>query len=166
VLDEFVLPFRSDSIGRLGENDLLEFEFVGKLDLGFGMTYGLSTPLLGGRSAGEISRSLGHGIAIAALSAKPAVKMGASFAVRYAHEDAFRFIFSREQRNACLTIYRADQARLTTKVTAGISIDPGARFDFRTDAATRLDAAVDHLEGLDSAVGHALRAKLKTGGIA
>ncbi len=147
----FTLPFNPESILRLGESDLLEFEFIGNLQLGFGLTYGFNAPMIGGRSAGEISRSFGNQLVSGALRAIPTVQATAGFAVKYAHEDAFRFVFGRDRSGGnagvSLTIFRMDQRSLQTKQTLGIVVDPGLKFDFRSRADQALGSAVDRLFG-------------------
>lgn len=162
----FVLPFQPEKIATLNDGDLMEFEFLGKLALGFGMTYGLNAGLLGGRSAGEITRSLGHGLASAALTANPSFHAGASFAFNYTDEDAFRFLFSRERsasaNTATLGIFRKDVSTLQTKETLGIEITPGLSFDFTTNAGDILGRAVDHVfAGVSQSGKHTAASKLK-----
>jgi hypothetical protein len=167
----FKLPFLPTSVAGLKENDLLEFEFIGKLSLGMGLTYGLGAVQLGGRSAGEISRSFGNDFAKAVVTAKPTVKAGAEFAVSYSHEDAFRFVFAREPRvgdnTVSLTIFRKDKASLQTKETLGVTVDAGLQFDFSSKVDQALDSAVNRLFENAGAAGNPqaadqLKQKLRT----
>ncbi len=146
VFQGFLLPFRADGVARLAENDLLEYEFLGKLGVGFGLSYGFGGALLGGRSTGEIGRSFGNQLASAAIKAKPTVFAGASFAVNYEHEDAFRFVYHREtEAETTLTVFRMDKSALRTKETLGVMLDPGLSFDFKTKAGEALGGAVDRV---------------------
>jgi hypothetical protein len=163
----FTLPFRADGVRALGPDDLLDFQFLGKLGLGFGLTYGFTGSLLGGRSAGEIGRSFENGIARVALKAKPTFTAGASFAMQYDHEDAFRFVFrqARGENGVSLTILKMDKDTLTTRVTAGVTLDTGASVDLQAKTEHALDAAVDHtLAGIDGNAAQTLKDKLKAAG--
>ena len=92
------LSFRADGVPALGPDNLLDFQFLGKLGLGFCINYRFTGSLLGGRSAGEIGRRFENGIARVTLKAKPTFTAGASFAIQYDHEDAFRFVFRRTRQ--------------------------------------------------------------------
>jgi hypothetical protein len=168
ALEGFTLPFRADGVRALGPDDLLDYQFLGKLGLGFGINYGFTGSLLGGRSVGEIGRSFENGIASVALKAKPTFTAGASFAVQYDHEDAFRFVFRQapDANNVSLTILKMDKDTLSSKVTAGITLDAGVGVDLRAQTEQALDAAVDHtLAGIDGgAAAQALKDKLKAAG--
>ena len=149
AFERFTLPFLPASVATLGEHDLLEFEFQGRLNAGFGLSYGLGTVQVGGRSAGEISRSLDHGLVTASLRAAPALHAGAAFALTWSHEDNFRYVFARDPNGSgqpvSLTIFRCDRRSLKAKETLGITFDPGATFDFTVNSAAVVGAAVDRL---------------------
>jgi hypothetical protein len=120
----------------LDDQDLLDFQFLGKLELGLGLTYGFDGAAVCGRSAGEISRALaGNKLAAATLKVNPSVSAAAKFAVTYDHEDAFRFVFKRAKDSrrdaATLTIMRMDKSVLATKLTAGVSATAGLAVDLR-----------------------------------
>ena len=163
----FTLPFRAEGVRDLGPDDLLDFQFLGKLGLGFGLTYGFTGSLLGGRSAGEIGRSFENGIARVALKAKPSFTAGTSFAMQYEHEDAFRFVFrqARGENRVSLTILKMDKETLATRVTAGVTLDVGANVDLQAKTEEALDGAVNHtLAGIDGRAGQVLKDKLKAVG--
>ena len=151
AFERFKLPLIPQSIAGLDENDLLELEFSGKLSLGAGLTYGLNPIQIGGRSAGEISRSIGSPFAQSALEWNPTLEAAASFAIRYEHEDTFRFVFARDMARGksaiALTILRSDRTTRTTQETVGVTIDPGLKFDFGKRASEALAAAADRLAG-------------------
>jgi hypothetical protein len=163
----FTLPFRAEGVRDLGPDDLLDFQFLGKLGLGFGLTYGFTGSLLGGRSAGEVGRSFENGIARAALKVKPSFTAGTSFTMLYQHEDAFRFVFrqARGENSVSLTILKMDKETLATRVTAGITLSVGAKVDLQAKTEEALDAAVNHtLAGIDGRAGQVLKEKLKAAG--
>jgi hypothetical protein len=149
AFDRFKLPFVPQSIARLEPDDLLDFEFIGKLGLGVGLTYGLSPIQIGGRGVGDIDRSIRTPLAQAALTFSPTLEAAAEFAIRYEHEDAFRFVFASEaslgKGAVALTILRSDKQSRTTQETAGITINPGLKFDFGRRAPKALAAAASRL---------------------
>ncbi len=169
----FVWPFQVSNVNGLNDGDYLDYEFLGSLSLGFGLTYGVSGNLLGGRHRGEISDSLKVPFGKAIVSAKPTFSAAAKFALEYTHEDAFRVIVGRARaaaiNSASLYLFRMDKSSLTTKQTAGVKLKPGAAVD--------LSGPVDELTGriaqsafthfpdpaLKKAATDALKAGLKSG---
>ena len=149
AFERFKLPFIPQSIAALEQNDLLDFEFIGKLSLGAGLTYGFSPIQIGGRSAGDIDRSTRNPLIESGLAFSPTLQAAAEFAIRYEHEDAFRFVFAAEpslgKGAVALTILRSDKSSRTTQETAGILIDPGLKFDFGSHAPKALAAAASRL---------------------
>ena len=171
AFERFPLPFLAASVATLGEHDLLEFEFQGRLNAGFGLSYGLGTVQVGGRSAGEISRSLDHGLITASLQAAPALHAGAAFALTWSQDDRFRYVFARDSNGSgqpvSLTIFRSERRSLTAKETLGITFDPGATFDFSVNSAAVVGAAVDRLfTGSQPDAAAKLKEKLTTTGAA
>lgn len=167
ALEGFTLPFRADGVRALGPDDLLDYQFLGRLGLGFGINYGFTGSLLGGRSVGEIGRSFENGIASVALKAKPTFTAGASFAMQYDREDAFRFVFRQapDANSVSLTILKMDKDTLSSKVTAGITLDAGVSVGLQAKTEQALDAAVDHtFAGIDGSAAQALKDKLKAAG--
>lgn len=150
----FKLPLLPQSIGRLDKNEVLDFEFVGRLSVGAGLTYGLSPTQIGGRGIGDISRAINTPLARSALTLNPTIEAGATFAIKYEHEDAFRFVFAQDpahgEKSVSLTILRSDRSSRTTQETAGITVDPGLKFDFGSRAAGPIGAAANQLlHGVD-----------------
>jgi hypothetical protein len=149
AFDRFKLPLLPQSIRRLDENEVLDFEFVGKLSLGAGLTYGLSPTQIGGRGIGDISRAINTPLARSALTLNPTIEAGATFGIKYEHEDAFRFVFAQDaahgEKSVSLTILRSDRSSRTTQETAGITVDPGLKFDFGSRAAGAIGAAANQL---------------------
>lgn len=176
VFGRFTLPFQPKGVLALGDEDLLDFQFLGKLELGFGLTYGFEGALLCGRSAGEISRSfLNNKLATATLQASPSFAAAAKFAVTYDHEDAFRFVFGRLPGSGLdtttLTIMRMDKSELATKFTAGITLSAGLEVDVKTDLKQAVGDALGHVsKNVDQAdsgpVAEKLKEKLSGGGSA
>ena len=92
----FVLPFKADGIANLNDGDYVDFEFIGKLNLGFGVYYGFSGLLLAGRSGGEIRRSFSNNaLGKALFNVKPTFQATAEFSVTYDHDDTFRVVVGR-----------------------------------------------------------------------
>ncbi|HXS95061.1 MAG TPA: hypothetical protein VN736_10680 [Candidatus Limnocylindrales bacterium] len=167
ALERFTLPFSPSAIDSLGPDDVLEYQFLGKLGLGFGLSYGLTTPLLGGRSMGELGRSLNTPLATFAFTARPAASVGASFAVTYNHEDAFRFVFRRgsRQSSAILTIFRMDTGTLSFKTAGSLTVTAGAAGNVTPKTEQLLDSAVGRaFAGLDGTAVSALKSKLTAAG--
>jgi hypothetical protein len=141
----FVLPFKAAGVENLNDNDYLDFTFIGRLALGFGVTYGYSGLLLGGRSNGEINASLSNNpLGKIVFSAKPTFKASAEFSVKYAHDDAFRVVVGRQKAAAIngvsLYLFRTDKSSLTTQFTAGITLSANAKFN----ASTNIDQVLDN----------------------
>ncbi len=86
----FVLPFQDESAAKLQQNDFLEYEFFGKLAFGAAVTAGFGGVFFGGRSGGELMRSLNSPVGSIVARAKPSFNLGAELGVDYQHEDAFR----------------------------------------------------------------------------
>jgi len=143
--ETFLFPFKVEGIDGLNSGDFIEYEFIGKLGLGFGINYGISGLFLGGRSAGEIKRSFESKAGSAVIKAKPSFKFGAEFAVSYDHEDAFHVVVGRQKEatrgvnSVSLFLFKMDQSKLSTKFTAGLSVSAGASFD----VSLKLDEAID-----------------------
>lgn len=166
TLSGFTLPFQPGGVLALGDQDLLDFQFLGKLELGLGLTYGFEGAALCGRSAGEISRALaGNKLAAATLKVNPSFSVAAKFAVTYDHEDAFRFVFKRAKDSdrdaAILTIMRMDKSALATKLTAGVSATAGLAVDLKPSVMQAVgDAAGSVSQALAAAGGGSLVEKL------
>jgi hypothetical protein len=170
AFEEFRLPFLPANVTSLPAGQLLEFEFLGNLNLGCGLTYGLTTQL-GGATASEITASVGHGFATALFKAAPTFKAGAQFGITYQHEDAYRYVIAPQGPDAIsLTILRKEQDTLATKGTVGITLDPGLSFDFASKAGEALGAAVGHVcdnlaGGIGGQAGNKLKAKLQAASV-
>lgn len=166
TLSGFTLPFQPSGVLALGDQDLLDFQFLGKLELGLGLTYGFDGAAVCGRSAGEISRALaGNKLAAATLKVNPGVSVAAKFAVTYDHEDAFRFVFKRTKDPggdaAILTIMRMDKSTLATKLTAGVSATAGVAVDLKPSVLQSVGDAVGSVsQALAAAGGGSLAEKL------
>ncbi len=162
VFQAFKLPFIAQNIAALENNDLLEFEFLGSLSLGLGLIYGLSAVQLGGRSIGEIGRSLDTIFGKPCVQLDPSVEAAAAFAVSYAQEDAFRFVFAQEdidgKKNVAVTLLRKDRRALTTKESVGVTVDPGVKFDFGSRANDAVSTARDRVVGGNAGGGNAIAA--------
>jgi hypothetical protein len=134
----FVLPFQADRAAAMADGTYVDFEFVGKLGLGFGATYGFSGLFLAGRSNGEVSASFQSPVGQAVASVAPSYQVGAAFKLQYEEEGAFRVITGRTknatQNGASIYLFRKDATGLTTSETLGITFSPGAKFS--TDAST------------------------------
>jgi hypothetical protein len=134
----FVLPFQADRAAAMADGSYLDFEFVGKLGLGFGTTYGFSKLLLAGKSNGEVSESVRSPVGQAVASVAPSFQVGAAFKVQYDEEGAFRVITGRTKNatedSASLYLFRKDATGLTTRETLGIKVGAGAQF--QTDPST------------------------------
>ncbi len=149
TFETFVLPFKVEGVETLNDGDCLEFDFLGKLGVGFGVTYGFSGLFLGGRSNGEIQRSFESPLGKAVLSAKPGFRIGAAFSVTYDHEDVFRVVVQRQKSagadGASLYLFRGSAGDLGIGVTAGITLSPGARFDLQPNLDRVIDEAAQRL---------------------
>jgi hypothetical protein len=127
----FVLPFHAASIQRLPAGDYVDFEFIGKLALGFGATYGFSGTFLGGQSKGEVTKSFSTPMGKAVVSAAPSYQVGAAFKLQYSHNDAFRVVAGRTASGATLYLLRKHASGFNT---IGITLSAGAKF--HVDAST------------------------------
>ena len=134
AFSSFVLPFHADSIANLPAGDYVDFEFIGKLALGFGATYGFSGTFFGGRSHGEVSASFATPTGKEVISAKPSYQVGAGFKLQYTHDDAFRVVTGRTATGATLYLLRKDTSGFSTTESFGVTLSAGAKF--QTDAAT------------------------------
>ncbi len=155
ALERFELPFKPKGVETLDDNDYLEYEFIGKLALGFGLNYGVKGIFLGGRSNGEIKRSFESPLGKAVIKARPSFQTRASFSIDYEHEDAFRVVVGRHKRpseginTATLFLFRMDQSKLTVQFSAGISLSAGASVKFDLELDKIINAAAKKItEGL------------------
>jgi hypothetical protein len=148
AFSRLVLPFQASKVLMLNDNDLLEFEFLGKLALGFGVTHETRGMRIGGRSTGEITRSFGNELAFSALTARHSFRAGDSFAVNYTQEDSFRFVLAREKSaqedRVTLTILRM-KGITHTKEVLGIELDATRHPDYSAMARAALEGAVDEI---------------------
>jgi hypothetical protein len=134
----FVLPFQAASVAGMPDGDFIDFEFVGKLQLGFGATYGFSGLFFAGLSNGEVAGTFSSRLGKAVLSAKSSYSLGAGFKANYAHTDKFRVAAVRLKNTtfdgAQLYLFRQDRNDLKTTESFGITVSAGAKF--QTDAST------------------------------
>lgn len=142
----FALPFHAAGIESLRPGDYLDFEFLGKLNLGFGVTYGFAGVKLAGRSGGEVAASFGNNaLGRAVLGARPSFQAGAGFALSYDHEDTFRVVAGRTARGASLSLFRAAERGLSTTFNAGVTVGVNANPDLQAHIDRALEKAADTL---------------------
>lgn len=145
AFNKFQLPFKLDGLTTLDNHHYLEYEFIGKLKLGLGLSYGFSGAFLSGRSLAEINSSINTPLGSAIGSLNPSFAAAATLAIGYEHEDAFRIIVSRNSDNSksinklSLLIFRMDRNDIKVNFTAGITFNLGASFKIEE----RLDAIID-----------------------
>jgi hypothetical protein len=159
AFSSFVLPFQADSIQSLSVGDYVDFEFTGKLALGFGATYGFSEMFFGAQSGNEVTASVSTPVGKAVITASPSVQVGASFKLEYTQIGAFRVVTGRTQEGATLYLLHHNSSQITATEDFGITLNAGATFN--TDVATlqnETQTAAQHLLG--GAAGTALGTKL------
>jgi hypothetical protein len=146
AFSKLAFPFCAESILALESGDLLEFDFPGRLAAGMGLIHDLQSRHIGGRSVGDITRSFSNELALALLTASPAVRGSETFALPYSHQGVFLFRFTREKTStancATLSIFRSKEA------SAGhprIEFAPNAAYDFAAGAADVLSGALADL---------------------
>ena len=161
AFSNFVLPFHADSIAQLPAGDYVDFEFIGKLALGFGATYGFSGMFFAGQSKGEVSASFATPIGTTVISATPSFQVGAGFKLQYTHDDAFRVVTGRTSSGATLYLLRKNTSGFSTTESFGVTLNAGAKF--QTDAATVKAETEKAAQGLlGGSPGSALGNKLAT----
>lgn len=152
AFESFVLPFQSSSVQKLKDGDYLEYEFIGKLGVTVGLTYGFGS-FAAGRSFGEVSRSLESDLGKIVFGINPTAKAGLSFDLSYDHTDAFRIVSGRHIdttkniNSASLFIFKMDKSKLKTVFTAGISLSAGANFNIKSNLNDLIDKAANELFG-------------------
>ena len=138
AFSSFVLPFQASSIQGLPDGDFIDFDFVGKLQLGFGATYGFTGLFFAGLSNGEAAASFSTPVGKTVLSAAPSYSVGASFKLTYSHNDLFRIVAARTNNasfnGVTLYLLKQDASLLQTQEGFGITVSLGAKF--QTDAST------------------------------
>ena len=134
AFSSFVLPFHADSIQAMPAGDYVDFQFVGKLALGFGATYGFSGMFFGGQSNHEVSASISTPIGKSVISASPSFQVGASFKIQYAHDGVFRVLAGRTVTGATLYLFRDDSSSISATEDFGITLNAGVKF--QTDVST------------------------------
>lgn len=145
TFDKFQLPFKKDGFDKLDNDHYFEYEFIGKLKLGLGLSYGFTGTFLSGRSLEEINASVTSPVGSIISGINPSFSAAASLAIGYEHEDAFRIIVSRKtdvekhSDNLSLLIFRMDRNDITVDFTVGINFNLGASFKIEQ----RLDAIID-----------------------
>jgi hypothetical protein len=134
----FVLPFQAESVAAMPDGNYIDCDFIGKLALGFGVTYGFSGLFLAGRSNGEVAASFDSLIGKGVASMQPSFQVGAGFKLEYDHQGAFRVIAGRNkdtaQDGAVLYLLRGDTQAISATESLGITLGAGAKF--QTDAST------------------------------
>lgn len=154
---KFEFPFKPEGVEALDDNDYLEYEFIGKLALGFGLKFGVGGVFLAGRSKREIERSFESSSGKPVVKAQPSFETRAAFSVGYHHEDAFRVVVGRHNRPAIgvntvtLFLFRMDQSELAVQFSAGISASAGTSVNLDSDLDKIIGAVATKLtEGLPS----------------
>jgi len=152
AFEKFCLPFKPEGVEEnLSDGEFVEYEFGGKLALGFGASYGVTKLLLAGRSKGEIRQAFESDLGKAVFTAKPAVKAGAEFAVNYEHTDAFRVVVGRKkvagQNVVTLFLFRMDQSQLSVGFEAGVTVTAGLKFTLKSKVDDLIDKSANDLFG-------------------
>jgi len=133
----FTLPFQPAGISQLKNGDYSDYEYLGTIKAGFGLTYGVTTNLLAGRSKGEISQSFNLSpLAKAVVNFKPTLDAAGSFKFAYDHEDTFRVIVARQDTSAELIYFRTKSNSISTTETLGITLSAGASFNLSSSVAS------------------------------
>lgn len=149
--EHFVLPFKTEGFAALNHGDYVEYEFVGKLALGLGVSYGLSGIALGGRSLSELAHSFSSPVGSLVVGLNPSFSAGADFGVKYSHLDAFRVIAGRRKDAASnvdiltLSIFKLDKSQLSLELNAGITVTAGAEFSLKSKLDQIIDEAAKKL---------------------
>jgi len=143
--ERFALPFKAEGFAdALKNNDFVEYEFIGKLGLTLGVSYGLTNLLLGGRSIGEIHKSLESTVGKVVINVKPSLKANAEFGIAYEYLDAFRVVVGRHTENnsdtISLFISKLDKKTLNVSFDVVFKVSLGASFNIQS----RLDAIIDN----------------------
>jgi hypothetical protein len=141
AFSHFVLPFHADSVTSLPVGDYLDFEFIGKLNLGFGATYGFSSMFLAALSPSEVQASVATPVGKAIISAAPSFQVGAGFKFNYTYDDLVRVIVGRTAAGATLYLLRQHDSSRTGTENIGITLNAGASFQLdgstlKTDVQT------------------------------
>jgi len=155
----FVLPFQADSIQSLSAGDYVDFEFTGKLALGFGATYGFSGMFFGAQSGNEVTASASTPVGKAVITAAPSFQVGAGFKLQYTQLGAFRVVTGRTPNGATLYLLNDTSSQITATEDFGITLNAGVTF--KTDVSTlqsETQTAAQRLLG--GAAGTALGSKL------
>ena len=130
AFSHFILPFHAASIQGLPTGNYVDFEFDGRLALGFGATYGVSAMFLAGRSNGEVGKSFATPVGDVVVKAAPSVQVAAEFKVQYAHTDSFRVVAGRTPAGATLYLMRKNSNGVTTSEGVHLTLNAGATFQF------------------------------------
>jgi hypothetical protein len=153
AFDCFILPFKTSGFKELNNGDFVEYEFVGKLGLGFGVSYGLSGISIGGRSMSELNRSFTSPIGELVVGLNPTFSADAEFSVAYSYENAYRIIAGRRKDAAAgldqlmLSVFKMDTSGLALQFNAGITISAGAQFSIELKLDQIIDDAANKLFG-------------------
>ena len=146
----FALPFQAESFAEaLHNNDFVEYEFIGKLGLTFGVSYGLTNLLLGGRSLGELRKSLESTVGKVVVNVKPSVEAKAEFGIDYEYLDAFRVVVGRNVKGdsdeISLFLSKADKKNITVSFEVVLKASLGASFNIESRLDTIIDNAAQSL---------------------
>ncbi len=134
AFESFTLPFQPDGVSRIADGDFMDYEYLGSIKAGFGLSYGVSGSLLGGRSVGEINQSFNLSpFGKAVVNANPSFDLSAKFAFAYDHEDKFHVILERRSNAATLLYFRSDSNSISTTESLGIKLSAGAHFNLTSD---------------------------------
>jgi hypothetical protein len=152
AFESFTFPFQPAGLNRVNDGDFLDYEYLGSIQAGFGVNYGVSGNLLGGRSVDEITQSFNASpIGKAVVNVKPTFQAAASFAFAYDDEEVFHVILARHTNTATLLYFRSDSTTVSTTETLGITLNTGASFNLTSNLPTAAgkiaSAAVSKLGG-------------------
>lgn len=148
--ERFALPFHADGFAdALQNNDFLEYEFIGKLGLTLGVSYGLTSLLLGGRSLGEIKESIESTVGKVVVNVKPSLDAKAEFGIDYEYLDAFRVVIGRHKQGNSdtnsLFLSKLEKKTLTISFDVVFKASLGASFNIESRLDTIIDNAAQSL---------------------
>lgn len=137
TFESFALPFQPSGLANAKDGDFLDYEYLGSIKAGFGVNYGVSGNILGGRSVDEITQSFNASpLGKAVVNIKPTFSAAASFAFAYDDEEVFRVILERHTATAQLIYFRSDTKTVTTTEKLGITLNAGASFNLTSNLPT------------------------------
>jgi hypothetical protein len=160
VFESLVLPFHSQTLNQMSDNDYLLHEFDGNLHLSFGAYYGLDQVLYAGQSSIDVLQAFGSPLATLSGGVKPTISAGVNLSFTYQYATIYQALLSKAGGTARLHLYRSSNATSSTSLTAGLTFDANTTASIAANTGTAQTAIVNAAGGAGTPAGDAVSSVL------